>query len=66
MSLRKEFVLKALSKEAPIAELCRAFGISRKTAYKWIDRFKKHGFDVTGGATYGACADLRPRVSPAS
>jgi putative transposase len=45
VSLRKEFVLKALSKEAPIAELCRAFGISRKTAYKWIDRFKKHGFD---------------------
>ncbi len=43
MSLRKEFVFKVLGKEASIAELSRQYGISRKTAYKWLRRFKKHG-----------------------
>jgi transposase-like protein len=23
-----------------MAELCRAFGVSRKTAYKWVARYK--------------------------
>jgi transposase len=27
----------------PIAELCRRYGISRKTGYKWIERFKEQG-----------------------
>ena len=26
-----------------VTELAERFGISRKTAYKWINRFKKHG-----------------------
>ncbi len=26
-----------------IADLCRRYGISRKTGYKWIDRFKEQG-----------------------
>jgi transposase len=43
VSLRKEFVFKVLGKEASIAELSRQYGISRKTAYKWLRRFKKHG-----------------------
>ncbi len=46
MSIRKEFVQKALSKDASIAELCRAFGISRKTGYKWIQRFRQSGSDA--------------------
>jgi putative transposase len=28
-----------------VTELAERFGISRKTAYKWINRFKKHGED---------------------
>lgn len=28
-----------------VTELAERFGISRKTAYKWINRFKKHGHD---------------------
>ena len=27
----------------PVAEVCRRYGISRKTGYKWIDRFKEQG-----------------------
>ena len=28
------------------SELCRRFGISRKTGYKWIGRFEEGGFDA--------------------
>ncbi len=38
MSLRKEFVHLAQQQKLPLAELCRRFGISRKTGYKWLDR----------------------------
>ena len=58
MSLRKEFVLKALGKEAPVTELCREYGVSRKTAYKWIKRFKETG--VAGLVS----ESRRPRRSP--
>ena len=30
--------------EIPLAELCREFGISRKNAYKWIERFQNEGY----------------------
>ncbi len=36
VSLRKDFVLKALAKEITFADLCRQYGISRKTGYKWL------------------------------
>ena len=40
---REEFVLRALEPGANIAALCREAGISRKTGYKWINRFKEKG-----------------------
>jgi len=43
VKLRAEFVLKALEPEACMAELCREFGISRKTGYKWLARFRARG-----------------------
>ena len=43
MTLRKEFVDLATLPGANVAELCRRYGITRKTAYKWIDRFKRLG-----------------------
>jgi transposase InsO family protein len=43
MHLREEFVLRALEPGANMAELSREYGISRKTAYKWRDRFKERG-----------------------
>src|SRR5215207_4741735 len=30
----------------PMAEVCRAFGISRKTGYKIFDRYKEHGLEA--------------------
>jgi transposase InsO family protein len=43
VKLRREFVLKALSRDASMSELCREYGISRKTGYKWIERFQQGG-----------------------
>ena len=43
VSLREEFVNMARREEANIAQLCRRFGISRKTGYKWIARFAQQG-----------------------
>lgn len=38
MSLRAEFVTLARTPGVNISELCRRFGISRKTGYKWLQR----------------------------
>ena len=35
---REEFVQLARQPQANISELCRRFGISRKTGYKWLGR----------------------------
>lgn len=43
MSLIKEFVELATKEGAKIAPLCRQFGISRKTAYKWLARIEAEG-----------------------
>lgn len=43
MSLRLEFVTLASADGANVAELCRRFGISRKTGYKWIERHRAGG-----------------------
>jgi putative transposase len=42
MNQRLEFVLKALKAEN-IRALCQEYGISAKTGYKWLERFKEHG-----------------------
>lgn len=43
MSTRLEFILLAQHPDANIAALCRNFGISRKTAYKWLERYRQQG-----------------------
>jgi transposase InsO family protein len=43
MSQRLDFVTLATAAAANIAELCRRFGISRKTGHKWIARFAREG-----------------------
>jgi transposase InsO family protein len=43
MEIREEFVLRATSPNANIAALCREFGVSRKTGYKWLERFEELG-----------------------
>lgn len=43
MSERVKFIGLLHSGQRTIAGLCREFGISRKTAYKWADRFEQQG-----------------------
>ena len=43
VSQRYEFVILAGAAGADIQELCRRFGISRKTGYKWLERFRRDG-----------------------
>ena len=42
MDERLRFVARRLEGE-PMSQLCREFGISRKTGYKIFDRYKEHG-----------------------
>ena len=58
VSLRKEFVLRALGKESTFSALCRQYGVSRKTGYKWLRRFKAEG--VVGLVS----ESRRPKTSP--
>lgn len=41
---RKLFIEVYLQNKFCIAELCRQFGISRPTGYKWIERYEEEGF----------------------
>lgn len=43
MSLRKDFVFLSLQEGSNITELCKRFNISRKTGYKWMNRYKRFG-----------------------
>lgn len=43
MNLRTEFVLRAMHEAIPFAVLCQEYGISRKTGYKWKQRFLERG-----------------------
>ena len=43
MDKRLEFVLLAQTGEFTITELSKRFKISRKTGYKWIQRYKQEG-----------------------
>ena len=42
---RVEFVMIAREADANMSETCRRFGISRKTGYKWLDRYETSGLD---------------------
>jgi len=45
MTERKEFVTLALKEEVNFSELCRRFGIERKTGYKFVKRYKSEGIE---------------------
>lgn len=45
MEERLRFVVRLLDGEA-MTEVCRDFGISRKTGYKIFDRYKEHGLEA--------------------
>jgi putative transposase len=43
MEERVRFVVEATREEKGITALCREFGISRKTGYKWLARYRARG-----------------------
>jgi transposase InsO family protein len=58
VSLREEFVHLASAEGASVRALCRRFGVSPTTAYKWLGRFEREG------AAGLADRSRRPRTSP--
>lgn len=61
MDERKRFVEAALRSDVPITELCKVFGISRKTGYKWLSRFKAWGLPGLGNRS--RAPSRRPRAT---
>jgi len=43
MDQKTQFIADYLREVLSITELCDLYGVSRKTAYKWIDRYLRHG-----------------------
>jgi putative transposase len=43
MDQRTQFIADHLRDAWSITELCELYGSSRKTGYKWIDRYLRHG-----------------------
>ena len=43
MSERVKFIAAYLEHEASFTDLCRDFGVSRKTGYKWVRRYERDG-----------------------
>ena len=58
MSLRQEFVTFACAEHANVRALCRRFGISPKTGYKWLARYRHEGREGLRDRS------RRPRHSP--
>lgn len=58
LSRRFEFVMLAQQEGCNFSKLCKCFGFSRKTGYKWLNRFQTHGAE--------GLSDLsrRPHYSP--
>ena len=45
MDARVSFILDWKSQKHQVTELCARYGVSRKTAYKWINRYLEEGAD---------------------
>jgi len=45
MHQRLKFIADYLESRYPLSELCRCYGISRKTGYKWVSRYEADGLD---------------------
>lgn len=58
MQLRRQLIQDVHSGATPLTELCAAYGISRKTAYKWLTRYD------AGGVAALADQSRRPQTSP--
>ena len=45
MDQRTEFIMRVFRKNAPFKSVCKDFGVSSKTGYKWLNRFIDEGID---------------------
>ena len=45
MDEKVRFVASVLADEYSMTELCESFGVSRKTGYKWLLRYREHGLE---------------------
>jgi len=43
---REQLIIEYINKTASMKDLCEAYGVSRKTAYKWYQRYKEGGVDA--------------------
>ena len=50
MEERIGFVLLAAKRQQSFSSLCAEYGISRKTGYKWQERYHTYGPEGFGGA----------------
>lgn len=62
MDLKEEFILQAVKEDSNISELCRIFGISRKTGYKLLNRYKDRGME--GLEEHSRCHLSHPLSTP--
>jgi len=59
-NLRRAFVVEAIREGSNISELCRRYGITRKTGYKWIQRY----YDGMTMLDQSRAPILRPHKTP--
>lgn len=52
MEERAKFVLEKQRDELNMAELCRRYGISRQTGYKWLERYAVGGIEAMGDRSH--------------
>jgi transposase-like protein len=60
MDQRLQFLSSYQKEEMSVADLCRAHGISRPTAYRWIDRY--NDIDTAGVRTTAASGIFKDLV----
>lgn len=58
MGQKREFVVFATAEGANVRELCRRFGVSPTTGYKWLERYQREGLAGLEERS------RRPKVSP--
>ena len=60
MDQRLQFLSSYQREEMSVTDLCHEFGISRPTAYRWINRYKEVGpeglLDLSRGLSASGCS----------
>ena len=65
MTQRARFVLALADSRYTMTELCERYGISRKTGYKWLERYEHGGPAVHSGLVMRGLPAVAGRITPA-